>query len=124
MLGQYTNKHNGRTIEIDRLEIGDSGTAFWYAGEYDMFTDRDLEKHWIAGTVDDTQHEITLLRLSDAVRDVCEYCIQNPISSTDMNQLDLVDTLHKFLATQLGVDSDSLYLREGVEAQMLGVDEE
>ena len=105
MLGTYTNKHNGRTIEIDRVEIGDTGTSFWYAGAYDCFTNRELEKHWVRVTEGD-EGEISLERLGDAVRDVCEYCLQNPISSTDRNQLDLVDTLHKFLATQLGVDEE------------------
>jgi len=47
MYGTYRNRHNGRTITIERLEIGDTGHKFWYAGEYDMFTTRDLEQHWI-----------------------------------------------------------------------------
>ena len=105
MLGRYTNKHNGRMIEIDRVEIGDTGTSFWYAGDYDMFTTRELEKHWVqvqpkTGLMN--EDEISLIRLGDAVRDICEYCLQNPIrKSTDMNQQDLVDTLHKFLRTEL-----------------------
>ena len=145
MLGTYRNRHNDRQITIDRMEISDEGTKFWYAGEYDMFIERCLERNWDMVS-EDTEHEVSLIRLSDAVRDICQYCIQTPfparslwktkypISSTDMNEVDLVDILHKFLATQLGVDSDSLYLREGVEAQMddiretirhrLGVDEE
>lgn len=105
MLGTYRNRHNDRRITIDRMEISDEGTKFWYAGEYDMFTERCLERNWDMVS-EDTEPEVSLIRLSDAVTDVLEYCIQNPISSTDRNQLDLVDTLHKFLATQLRVDEE------------------
>ena len=46
MYGTYKNKHNGREITIERMEISDCGTNFWYADAYDMFTDRDLERNW------------------------------------------------------------------------------
>lgn len=47
MYGTYRNIHNGRTIVIDRLEIGDTGVEFWYSGDYDLFLSSDLEKHWV-----------------------------------------------------------------------------
>ena len=100
MLGRYTNKHNGRMIEIDRVEIGDTGASFWYAGDYDCFTTRELENHWIQAT-ENNEHGISLERLGDAVRDVCEYCLQNQLQMPH-----LVETLHHFLATQLGVDEE------------------
>jgi len=47
MYGTYRNKHNGRTIVIERLEIGDTGIEFWYSGEYTFFTTADLQEHWV-----------------------------------------------------------------------------
>ncbi len=47
MYGTYRNKHNDREMTIDRMEISDEGTKFWYAGEYDMFTERNLERNWV-----------------------------------------------------------------------------
>ncbi len=47
MYGTYKNKHNGREITIEKMEISDSGTYFWYADAYDMFTERDLERNWV-----------------------------------------------------------------------------
>tara|TARA_R100000995_G_scaffold20817_1_gene8743 strand:+ start:6281 stop:6628 length:348 start_codon:yes stop_codon:yes gene_type:complete len=46
MYGTYRNKHNNREITIERMEISDCGTNFWYADAYDMFTERDLERNW------------------------------------------------------------------------------
>ena len=106
MLGRYTNKHNGRMIEIDRVEIGDTGASFWYAGDYDCFTTRELETHWIQAT-ENNEHEISLERVGDAVRDVCEYLLER--QETDgltTEQGDLINRLHKFLAVELGVDEE------------------
>lgn len=47
MYGTYRNRHNGREITIDRLEIGDTGVEFWYSGDWDMFLVRDLQEHWV-----------------------------------------------------------------------------
>ena len=47
MYGTYRNRHNGREITIDRLEIGDTGIEFWYCGEYSFFTRTDLQEHWV-----------------------------------------------------------------------------
>ena len=46
MYGTYRNRHNNREMTIDKMEISDEGTKFWYAGEYDMFTERCLERNW------------------------------------------------------------------------------
>ena len=46
MYGTYRNKHNNREITIERMDISDCGTNFWYADAYDMFTERDLERNW------------------------------------------------------------------------------
>ena len=112
MLGRYTNKHNGRMIVIDRVEIGDTGASFWYAGDYDCFTTRELEKHWVMEddeiqAYEDNEHEISLERVGDAVRDVCEYLLER--QETDgltTEQGDLINRLHKFLAIELGVDEE------------------
>ena len=106
MLGRYTNKHNGRMIEIDRVEISDTGTSFWYAGAYDMFTTRELETHWVQAT-ENNEHEISLERVGDAVRDVCEYLLErHGTNGLTKYEQDLIDRLHKFLAEELGVDEE------------------
>ena len=68
MYGTYRNKHNDREMTIDRMEIGDEGHKFWYAGEYDMFLDSDLEKHWVMiselGTPKPAMTDMELLKLS------------------------------------------------------------
>ena len=113
MLGRYTNKHNGRMIEIERVEIGDSGTSFWYAGDYDCFTTRELETHWVycssvyQQATEDNEHEISLERVGDAVRDICEYLIEKDgLEDYRKENQHLIDTLHNFLAIELGVDEE------------------
>ena len=68
MYGTYRNKHNDREMTIDRMEMSDEGTAFWYAGEYDMFTARNLEQHWVKvselGTPKPAMTDMELLKLS------------------------------------------------------------
>jgi len=50
------------------MEMSDEGTEFWYAGEYDMFTTRNLEKHWVKiselGTPKPAMTDMEILKLS------------------------------------------------------------
>ena len=68
MYGTYRNKHNDREMTIERMEISDDGTEFWYAGEYDMFTTRNLEQHWVLvselGTPKPAMTDMEILKLS------------------------------------------------------------
>lgn len=76
MYGTYRNKHNDREMTIDRMEIGDTGHKFWYAGEYEMFLDSDLKKHWVMiselGTPKPAMTDMEVLKLSlIGVREDC-----------------------------------------------------
>ena len=68
MYGTYRNKHNDRQITIERMEISDCGTNFWYADAYDMFTERDLERNWDMvselGTPKPAMTDMEILKLS------------------------------------------------------------
>ena len=106
MLGRYTNKHNGRMIEIDRVEIGDTGASFWYAGAYDCFTTRELENHWEligqmpvgTGSFIEEYHKIED-EVRKAVQVICDYCDAR-------NEHGLISTLQGFLDHHFGVDEE------------------
>ncbi len=75
MLGRYTNKQNGRLIEIDRVDIGDTGATFWYADDYDCFKTKELKNHWI-NDIEENKNEINQEKERDTVGDVYQYLVE------------------------------------------------
>ena len=95
----YHNKHNGRTIEINRVEVGDSGYRFYYAGDHDMFIESDLDKHWEYVFTDGSGPTAEEVVVRKAVQVICDYCDAR-------NEYGLVSTLRGFLDNHFGVDEE------------------
>ena len=131
MYGTYRNKHNDREMTIDRMEISDTGNKFWYAGEYDMFLDSDLEKHWVMiselGTPKPAMTDMELLKLSlIGVREDYASMIEDPrhreIRSKDRDiEKGWIEALD-FTIAQIGFIQDGDHYGRHQQRQSLSLD--
>lgn len=115
MYGTYRNKHNNREMTIDRMEISDDGTEFWYAGEYDMFLTRNLEQHWVKvselGTPKPAMTDMEILKLSlMGVREDYASMIEDPMrTNTDRDiERGWVEAMD-FVVAQIGYIQDGSF---------------